>query len=214
MKGSGVTLIGVTVIFILLFLTGSLPTSGFISVVNEEERSCIETEVCHDISQYVRLTEGDAFPYEHCICHSELPEFSLVVEVKGPRTLKVGDSAIYTLSINGGPGVSYGFGANASNGTLERRIQFTPQESNTFEIEYTAPAEPQDVTIKFVGLSADGDLESIPTNDSYEGDSWNIHTVSVEIVENLPDNSDDSSNDWFCSGCICYRDAENSKKTR
>jgi hypothetical protein len=168
----------------MLIILTSLPndqSSGFKSLADEKDRNCIENVVCHDISEFRRSTQGDAYPYEHCICHSEIPDSGTLIEVKGPRTVEPGEEVTYTLVIYGGPGLTFGFGINATNGTLNKNFQFAPQEDNEFEIEYTAPESEQTVFITFVGLSGDGDLEVQPKTNETAGDTWNLNKITIDV---------------------------------
>ena len=178
----------------MLVIVTSIPpqqSSGFKSLANEDDRSCIEADVCHDISDYRRTTQGAAYPYEHCICHSEIPDSGTLIEVKGPRTVQPGEKVKYTIVIYGGMGVSYGFGINATNGTLNKNYQFSPLETNEIEIEYMAPDIEQTVYITFVGLSSDGDLEVKPVSNETAGDTWNLNKITVEIKKGT--NTDEES---------------------
>jgi uncharacterized Tic20 family protein len=197
MKKIAFVLIYFCVILSIIFVSSIDQTSGFISLVKPEDRSCFEADVCHDISDYKRATQGNAYPYEHCICHGEIPNSSLVVEVKGPRKAVPGETLTFTMTIYGGPGVSYGYGVNASAGSLPKKYPFSPLESNVVEIEYTAPSNPQVVNITFVGLSAGGDQQAIPLTNKTAGDSWNLHKISVEVEEKVVDDKDGSSINYY-----------------
>jgi len=165
------------------------PTTGFKSLADPEDRTCIEEDSCHDISEYQRVTEGEAYPYEHCICHGEIPDPSILVEIKGPRTLAPGAKATYTGKILGGPGVTYGFGINVTNGTLSKNYHFSPLETNEFEFEFTAPAEAQTVYLTVAGLSSDGDTEAIPHTNLTAGDEWNSFRITIKIAHTGDDGS-------------------------
>jgi len=189
MKKQIIALFSTLLILLIFSQIISSSGSGFKTISDDEKkRSCIEADVCHDISDYRRTTQGDAFPYEHCICHGEIPDYGTVIEVKGPRTLRPGQQVTYTLIIHGGSGVSYGFGANATAGILDKQFQFSPQQENEFEIKYTAPVEEGEVFITFVGLSADGDLEVKPQSNETAGDTWNLNKIKVDVKEKQDDN--------------------------
>jgi hypothetical protein len=196
-----VALIYITIILFSIAFAGLESSKGFSTIVTSTEdkdpKSCIESNKCH-LSGYTRLTQGEAFPYEHCLCHGELVDQSLVVEIKGPRTAVTDEKLIYTLIMHGGPGIAYGYSVNASNGYLPKRFHFTPRSENTIEIEYVTPSNPQTVKLTFVGLSADGDWKSRPeTNSSiYAGDSWNVHRITIDIVERK-DVKEPESNNFF-----------------
>lgn len=183
------------VVIVVVTSSGILnQSSAFISVDSEKENSCMNT-TCHDLSDYKKTFTVETKPYENCICHSATPDFSLTLEVLGPRKLEPGERTNFTLKIHGGPGVTYGFGVNATNGTLPRNIHKAPLESNTFIIEYIAPAENQSVDIIFSGLSADGDFLPLPKDTNSTGDSWNHRTITLEIIkENTADNGTAAGN--------------------
>jgi len=172
----------ITITAFVLSLMAVNPGSGFKSLTDPEDRTCIEEDVCHDISDYKRKTEGEAYPYEHCICHGELPDPSLVVVVEGPRSVEPGSRTTYTARILGGPGVVYGYGINTTNGSLSKNFQFNPRDFNEFQVEFEAPEEPQKVYLTFVGLSADGDNLALPETNQTGGDSWNLNRIPVDVV--------------------------------
>ncbi|UCH90094.1 MAG: hypothetical protein JSV49_05480 [Thermoplasmata archaeon] len=191
MNRLAVTIMYFVVIFTVVFLVNLEPSTGFKTLAVEKDRSCIEKDDCHDYPEFQRVMEGEALPYEHCICHSELPQSSLAVEVRGARTVTVNEHITYTVIIRGGPGNIYGYSANATAGSIPQQYHFPPQESQTFEIEYIAPDEPQSVNITFVGFSGDGDTFAQPKDNTSTGDQWNIHIITVEVVEEPPEDDTD-----------------------
>jgi hypothetical protein len=193
MRLPATALILFTIILIIFTSVPQQKSTGFKSLADDEDKSCIEVVVCHDISEYRRTTQGDAYPYEHCICHSEIPDPGTLIEVKGPRTVEPTEVVMYSVIIHGGDGISYGFAVNATNGTVNKNYQFSPLDKNVIEIEYTAPDTEQTVQITFVGLSSDGDLEVKPEGNDTAGDTWNLNRITVEIKEHTADSDGGST---------------------
>lgn len=148
-----------------------------------------------------------------CTCHGESPFTNVIVTITGPDTLVVGQTANYTLTIQGGPAVRGGTNIAASSGDLNP-ISFALQKMDgelthkspvqfdgpalSFQFSYTAPSTPGQQTIFANG-------NSVNFNGASTGDQWNFapdkHVVvrqSVTTVErtaqSLPKNFSLSQN--------------------
>lgn len=117
-----------------------------------------------------------------CTCHSETPSANVLVVIAGPDTLAAGQSATYTLTIQGGPLVAGGTDIAASDGDLlpiagdlrKENSELThvqPKLSSggmvTFHFTYTAPSVAGQQT-----LFANGN--SVNLNGFNTGDQWNF----------------------------------------
>ena len=117
-----------------------------------------------------------------CTCHSEIPSVNVLVAITGPDTLAVGQSATYTLTIQGGPLVAGGTNIAASDGNLlpiagdlrkasGELTHVSPKSSSggqvSFQFTFTAPATSGTQT-----LFANGN--SVNFNGSNNGDQWNF----------------------------------------
>ena len=123
------------------------------------------------------LKNGDG-----CTCHSDSPSANVLVTISGPDTLEVGQSAIYTVTIQGGPLGSGGTNIAASDGNLDPVSGDLKKESNelthvspklpsagnvTFQFNYTSPSLPGQQI-----LFANGN--SVNLNGDNSGDQWNF----------------------------------------
>lgn len=117
-----------------------------------------------------------------CTCHSETPSANVLVAIAGPDTLAAGQSATYTLTIQGGPLVAGGTNIAASDGDLlpvtgdlrkesSELTHVQPKLSSggmvTFQFTYTAPSVAGQQT-----LFANGN--SVNLNGFNSGDQWNF----------------------------------------
>lgn len=117
-----------------------------------------------------------------CTCHSEFPSANVLVTIFGPDTLAVGQSATYTVTIQGGPLESGGTNVAASEGNLDPVSSDLRKESNelthvspklpsagsvTFQFNYTSPDSPGQQI-----LFANGN--SVNLNGENSGDQWNF----------------------------------------
>jgi hypothetical protein len=122
-----------------------------------------------------------------CTCHSESPTIGVLVAITGPDTLTVGQSATYTVTIQGGPLVAGGTNIAASNGNLlaiagdlrkesDELTHVTPKTPSagkvTFQFSYTAPSVVGQQT-----LFANGN--SVNFNGENTGDEWNFATNKI-----------------------------------
>jgi hypothetical protein len=135
-----------------------------------------------------------------CTCHSETPSANVLVAIAGPDTLAAGQSAMYTVTIQGGPLVAAGTNIASSNGDLlpiagdlrKENSELThvqPKLSSggmvSFQFTYTAPSIVGQQT-----LFANGN--SVNFNGANSGDSWNFAPNKIiNIVE--PTGVDDES---------------------
>lgn len=132
-----------------------------------------------------------------CTCHSETPSTNVLVAITGPDTLAVGQSATYTVTIQGGPLIAGGTNIAVSNGVLlpvsgdlrKENSELThvqPKASSvgmvTFQFIYTAPlAAGQEI------IYANGN--SVNFNGFNTGDQWNfasnktINVIQPTIVD-------------------------------
>lgn len=138
-----------------------------------------------------------------CSCHGLLPETRVQVTISGPSMVIAGDSATYTLSITGGPGVNGGTDIAASLGslypsyldTMLRReepypgagFDLTHRDPKPFDgplvqftFKYVAPPTPGVVdTIYGNGNSVDGDFSDM-------NDRWNFAENFLVTVIDRP----------------------------
>jgi len=128
------------------------------------------------------LKNGDG-----CTCHSESPSANVLVTISGPDTLATGQSATYTVTIQGGPLESGGTNIAASDGNLDPLGSDLRKENNelthvspkipsagsvTFQFNFTAPnSTGQQI------LFANGN--SVNLNGDNSGDQWNFAANKV-----------------------------------
>ncbi|EFK96775.1 hypothetical protein LDC_1189 [sediment metagenome] len=117
-----------------------------------------------------------------CTCHSESPSVNVLVTISGPDTLAVGQSATYTVTIQGGPLESGGINVAASEGNLDPISGDLRKESN--ELTHVSPKLPSSGSVTFqfnynspnsTGqqiLFANGN--SVNLNGENSGDQWNF----------------------------------------
>jgi hypothetical protein len=125
-----------------------------------------------------------------CTCHSDNPTIGVLVAITGPDTLSVGQSAIYTVTIQGGPLVGGGTNIAASDGSLlpiagdlrkesDELTHVTPKTPSagkvTFQFSYTAPT-----TLGQQTLFANGN--SVNLNGANTGDSWNFALNKIVYI--------------------------------
>lgn len=118
-----------------------------------------------------------------CTCHSPEPSENVIVAINGPDTLFPGQTALYSVTIKGGPLVRAGTNISASNGDLAPVSSDLKLEFNN-ELTHTAPKEPdnEEVTFNFdytapefpgiQTLFANGN--SVNFNGFNDGDQWNF----------------------------------------
>jgi hypothetical protein len=119
---------------------------------------------------------------EGCICHNPTPTSSVIVTINGPAELIAGQSAHYTVTVQGGPAVRAGTNIAASDGTIDpvsfelqkigdELTHTSPQTFEngvaTFNFSYTAPTTPGVYTIFANG-------NSVNFNGINTGDQWNF----------------------------------------
>ena len=135
-----------------------------------------------------------------CICHNDNPTVGVLVAITGSDTLIVGQSATYTVTIQGGPLVAGGTNIAASNGNLLPIAGDLRKESNelthvtpkspsegkvTFQFSYTAPS-----VVGLQTLFANGN--SVNFNGANTGDSWNFASnKTIDVIQ--PTSVDDPS---------------------
>jgi hypothetical protein len=122
-----------------------------------------------------------------CTCHSDNPTTGVLVAITGPDTLSVGQSAIYTVTIQGGPLVAGGTNIAASSGNLlpiagdlrkesDELTHVAPKTPSagkvTFQFNYTAPSVVGQQT-----LYANGN--SVNNNGGNNGDQWNFASNKI-----------------------------------
>jgi hypothetical protein len=135
-----------------------------------------------------------------CDCHAPSPFANVSVVISGPDELKTNGTAVYTLTISGGPLVRGGTNIAVSSGTLNpisgdlRResgelTHIAPKEpvggSVSFEFNYTAPAAEGQQTIFANG-------NSVNFNGQETGDQWNFAQSKVINVV-MPTSIEDES---------------------
>ncbi|CAG1770461.1 hypothetical protein BAC3_01068 [uncultured bacterium] len=123
------------------------------------------------------LKNGDG-----CTCHSESPSSNVLVTISGPDTLAVGQSATYTVTIQGGPLESGGTNVAASDGNLDPISGDLRKESN--ELTHVSPKPPSAGSVGFQFnftspnspgqqiLFANGNSVNLDNDNS--GDQWNF----------------------------------------
>ena len=136
-----------------------------------------------------------------CVCHDFSPDNRVTVQVSGPSTVYVNETAIYTLRISGGPGVAAGCNIATSLGdvfpslldTMLRRdesfpgagFELTHKDPKMFidtvvefTFTYTAPSTPNVTdTIFAVGNSVNLDFTS-------DNDKWNFaESFLVNVID-------------------------------
>jgi hypothetical protein len=128
-----------------------------------------------------------------CTCHDPSPSAGVVVTINGPAELSANQTAQYTVTIQGGPGVRAGTDIAVSAGTLKpvssalqdiggELTHTTPQpfvnEVATFTFNYTAPGAPGTYTIYANG-------NSVNFNGDNTGDQWNFAPNKTVTVKNV-----------------------------
>jgi hypothetical protein len=130
------------------------------------------------------LTRKNPDPNQRgCTCHSGTPSSNVTVSIVGPDTLVIGQRALYTLTISGGPAVKGGTNIAASGGTLEplssslqlfqgelthtAPLAFSTTGQVSFPFAYTAPTTVGVQTLYANGNSTNG-------NGNPLGDQWNF----------------------------------------
>ncbi|MBI3579772.1 MAG: hypothetical protein HY089_10230, partial [Ignavibacteriales bacterium] len=117
-----------------------------------------------------------------CDCHGSTPFANVIVTITGPDTLITGQTADYTLALQGGPAVRGGVDIAASSGNLNpisaslqkidgELTHISPVQFDgpvlTFQFSYTAPSAPGQQTIFANG-------NSVNFNGASTGDQWNF----------------------------------------
>ncbi|NWF90565.1 MAG: T9SS type A sorting domain-containing protein [Ignavibacteriaceae bacterium] len=117
-----------------------------------------------------------------CTCHNAAISENVIVSISGPDTLAAGQTATYTLTIEGGPLNAGGTNIAASEGDLLPISSDLRKESNelthvlpkspisgtvTFQFNYTAPLTTGQQTIFANG-------NSVNLNGANTGDQWNF----------------------------------------
>lgn len=131
-----------------------------------------------------------------CICHGSSPTTSVNVNIIGPSSMGMGDTATFMIKIKGGPLAAAGCDIASSSGNLIT----SPSESflqrlavgSDFELTHTSPKAPTSDTVTFtfryiapntVGTAtiyANGN--SVNLSGTSSGDNWNYassKTISV-----------------------------------
>lgn len=125
-------------------------------------------------------------------CHAS---GSPTVTLSGPATLAEGTSAVYSLTITGGPAKTAGFDVDVTSGTLSTDQSGTTANSSStqvtqstplafsagkavFSFKVNAPATSGTLTIKGVGLSCNDD-------GSEGGDAYKATTMAVTITSSV-----------------------------
>jgi len=130
-----------------------------------------------------------------CNCHAESPSTAVTVIINGPDTLIYNQTAVYTVSISGGPLIRGGTNIAASSGilnTINSELQVIGDE-----LTHTAPKAPTDTTVVFsfnyTAPSATGGItlyangNSVNFNGTNTGDQWNFAVnKSVVVVPVIP----------------------------
>lgn len=118
-----------------------------------------------------------------CTCHDPNPSEEVIVSINGPDTLLTGETALYSVTIKGGPLVRAGTNIAASKGDLSTVSSDLKLEFNN-ELTHTYPKEPEGeiVTFNFYytapntqgvqTLYANGN--SVNFNGFNDGDKWNF----------------------------------------
>lgn len=127
-----------------------------------------------------------------CTCHNEIPSNNVLVFISGPDTLQAGQSAVFIVTISGGPLKAAGTNIAASDGELfpvssdlkklkgELTHTFPKYSSSgkvAFQFSYSAP--------QIVGeqnLYANGN--SVNMNGKKTGDSWNYAPTKTILIIN------------------------------
>lgn len=127
-----------------------------------------------------------------CTCHNEVPSTDVLVSISGPDTLRVGQSAVYAVTISSAFIKAGGTNIAATDGELfpiSRDLKklngelthTSPKYSSsgkvTFQFSYTAP--------QIVGeqnLYANGN--SVNMNGKKTGDSWNYAPTKTILIIN------------------------------
>lgn len=141
---------------------------------------------------------------EGCSCHSPEADSAVSVWISGQDTLQIGQSAVYTIHLTGGPKIKGGYNAAARFGTLsvidtfsqiidlelthKSPKQFPANDTLTWQFHYNAPTTSGTDTIYSVAQSVNGD--EIPSDE----DKWNfgnnfvvtvVPTVKIETEPNV-----------------------------
>jgi hypothetical protein len=130
-----------------------------------------------------------------CTCHSSSPTTTVMVQINGPDTLIYNQTAVYTVTISGGPLQRAGTNIAASSGALSNLssdLQVIGDELThtapklpsggvvTFSFNYTAPSTMGNQTIFAAG-------NSVNFNGSNEGDQWNFAVnKAITVVPFIP----------------------------
>ena len=118
------------------------------------------------------------------------------VSISGPSSVPAGSINRYTLTIQGGPGVTAGVGVSTENdaGTLininDELRQISSELSHTqpadfsggsktFEFDWTAPAYSDDITLYAAGNSSNGQLNLL-------GDGIDTDTLTISVTGGGP----------------------------
>ncbi len=129
---------------------------------------------------------------EGCSCHSPEADSAVSVWISGQDTLQIGQSAVYTIHLTGGPKIKGGYNAAARFGTLsvidtfsqiidlelthKSPKQFPANDTLTWQFHYNAPTTSGTDTIYSVAQSVNGD--EIPSDE----DKWNFGNNLVVTV--------------------------------
>ncbi len=136
-----------------------------------------------------------------CDCHDPSPSSNVSVIISGPDTLLVNQTAVYKVTISGGPLIAAGTDIAASNGTLStiqgnsdlqildgELTHTSPKQSGgassvSFQFNFTASPSTGKATIYANGNSVNFDH----TN---QGDQWNFaanKSITITMVSGIED---------------------------
>lgn len=135
-----------------------------------------------------------------CTCHAPSPTSTVNVAITGPETLEIGEDALYTVTITGGPLAAAGTNIAVSGGTLapENGLRLQSAELThvsprpavsgqvVYTFQYTAPATPGTQTIYANG-------NSVNLNGNNTGDQWNFAPNKIITVTQVTAVNDKNS---------------------
>ncbi len=130
-----------------------------------------------------------------CNCHAESPSSEVTVQISGPDTLIYNQTAVYSVTLSGGPLVRGGTNIAASAGILS--ILGADLQVIGDELTHTAPKEPSTGTVTFsfnyTAPSTSGNQtlfangNSVNFNGENTGDQWNFAAnKSITVIPVIP----------------------------
>ncbi len=135
---------------------------------------------------------------EGCTCHGFSPATSVVLNFQGPDSVRRGDTAVYTISMSGGPLVRGGVNIAAGNGRLilhpsETLLQSLESMPGVFELTHVSPKAPVSGsvtwTFKYIAPASGTRDTLFSTGNSVNftggtsGDSWNFGNSKVIVLK-------------------------------